>query len=83
MTHFRQKWDELYEAAVFELNPTKLLVRIDLARSAIKSRLKELNSQDGNTNEKRRLVNAARTLEMLLKIEGTTGNQNSVTVRTL
>ena len=47
MPMLRQKWDDLYEAAVFELNPTTLLVRIDLARKAIQSRLTELDGKDG------------------------------------
>jgi len=81
MPMLRQKWDDLSEAAVFELNPTNLLVRVDLARKAIQSRLIELDGKDGNANEKRRLVDAARMLEMLLKIESTSSSQNSVTVR--
>ena len=74
--NIQPKWDDLYEATVFELNPGKLLVRIDVARNAIQSRLMELNGQDGNAGERRRLVDAARMLEMLLWIESTSSDQN-------
>jgi len=65
----QQEWDDLYEAAVFELNPVKLLVRIDLARKAIQSRITEIGGENVDAGEKRRLLDADRTLEMLLRIE--------------
>lgn len=65
----QQEWDDLYEAAVFELNPTKLLVRVELARKAIQSRMSEIGSKNINAGEERRLLDANRTLEMLLRIE--------------
>lgn len=77
-----EKWDDLYEAAVFELNPTKLPSRIDLARKAIQSRLTERDGNHIDAGEKRRLLDADRMLAMLLRIECTSSNQNSATIRT-
>lgn len=64
-------WVDLYEAAVFELNPNRLPARVEVARDAINARVAELSSKDAdNAGERRRLADAERMLEMLLRIEG-------------
>jgi len=66
----QESWNELYEAAVFELNPIRLIVRVDSARSSINARLEDLNRLLYDTSvERRRLTDALRMLDMLLKIE--------------
>ena len=82
MVDIQHGWNDLYEAAVFELNPSKLPARVLVARNAITARLAELNVKDpANDNEKRKLADAARMLEMLLRVESTSNDQNNGIVR--
>jgi hypothetical protein len=44
-------WDELYTAAILETDDGKLQQRIHAAKSAIDSRLQEMQKDDGGTPE--------------------------------
>jgi hypothetical protein len=67
-----EQWKQLYEAAMIELNPIQLPLRIEIARRAILARQKQLGSSSAEVTERRQLADAMRMLQMLLKIETTT-----------
>jgi hypothetical protein len=76
-------WQDLYKAAILELNSTKLQNRIQLARAAMQQRSKELirDYGSGSQAEQRRIVDALRNLGALeryeLKSDFETRNQNT------
>jgi hypothetical protein len=60
-------WRTLYEAAVLELNPEKILGRIAEAQGAVMNRMEDLNrSSDGSEGEA--LINALNVLRDLCKM---------------
>ena len=64
-------WQELYKAALFELNPEKLVIRIDAARQAIAQA--ELRA-DVTPLEHRKLADACSILTTLSRL-GSSGEQ--------
>lgn len=58
-------WTQLYEAALLELDPTKLRERIDAAHAAIESRISELPYR--GSKEALALKDAQRNLRTLLR----------------
>jgi hypothetical protein len=46
-----QPWLDLYRGALFELNPAELFIRIYAAEAAIKERISELKSSEGDNQE--------------------------------
>jgi hypothetical protein len=67
-----EQWKQLYEAAMIELNPIQLPLRIETARRAMLAGQKQLGSSPAEITERRQLADAMRMLQMLLKIEITT-----------
>ena len=60
-----QRWFELYSAAVLELEPDRLIERVDAAESAIHGRLRDLQ-YDSDHHEERQLIGDAQcTLSFL------------------
>ena len=52
-------WDESYKAAVLETDDTRMLDRLRAAKSAIDSRLHELQMDHGGTPEERQAITDA------------------------
>ena len=50
-------WQELYKAALFESDPTKLYSRIEAARQAIRQRLEQIEDS-GDTRQRQQLDDA-------------------------
>lgn len=63
-------WQPLYHEAVFELNPEKLILRVEAARQAIQARLATLDSHPANASENHALRDALDVLDIVLEIEG-------------
>jgi hypothetical protein len=61
------EWRELCQAALFELNPAKLLERIARARNAILDRIEDGHSKSAN-GEQAALRQALATLDTLRRI---------------
>jgi hypothetical protein len=59
MTENGAAWQEAYEAAMLELNPTKLPQRILFARYAISKRVEELQEDHLGTPEERQAISDA------------------------
>ncbi|MGB6387557.1 MAG: hypothetical protein WBD25_11170 [Terriglobales bacterium] len=63
-------WRELYQAAMLELRPEELRLRIDNAERAIQQRIAELRQGDFNSKEElRALDDALRGLRVLASTE--------------
>ena len=62
--HAAPQWKQLWEAALFELDPAKLLLRIAEARSAILDRIEDGFSRPSNS-EQATLRDALETLRTL------------------
>jgi hypothetical protein len=59
-------WQELYKAALLELRPEQLRLRIEAAEAAIRLRLQELqNGEDGSNDEHHAMADALRGLRTL------------------
>jgi len=58
-------WQELYKAALFELNPHEMLTRIDAARHAI---AQQESSADITERERRKLADARSILSTLSRV---------------
>jgi hypothetical protein len=58
-----ERWNDLYEEAVFELDPERLARKISEAKNAINVVLQTVDMQEGA--ERERLLNALKTLEKL------------------
>jgi hypothetical protein len=59
-------WQELYKAALLELRPEHLRLRIEAAEAAIRLRLQELqNGEDGSNDEHHAMADALRGLRTL------------------
>ena len=65
------KWQELYEDAIFEINPDKLVTRIGAADQAITQR----KSVDITELERRKLADARSMLKTLSRIASSQGKQ--------
>jgi hypothetical protein len=59
------QWEELYRAALLELDVSRLAARIDLAEAAIQKRLQELKSSPDNAREQQAIQDAVQTLRAL------------------
>ena len=69
MRHWEeQAWVEPYQAAVLEMNPTKMAARIGVAESAIKARIADISSPPAE-EELIALKDALRVLRLLEKQE--------------
>ena len=62
-------WTELYQAALLELEPARLELRIEAARQAIQQRLTTLGNDGGFSDERQSLDDAERTLRLLSRRE--------------
>ncbi len=65
-------WQESYRAAMLELDPTKLVKRIEAARTAIERRNEELSgiSRNGSAVEERQaMTDALENLRALQRVE--------------
>ena len=60
-----QRWFELYSAAVLELEPDRLIERVDAAESAIHGRLRDLQYDSDHHEERQLIEDAQRTLGFL------------------
>lgn len=66
----REQWDELYRAAILELDPKKLVERIQLAEQSIREQLGQLEDGPpaGDRNEKQLMYDALQTLSNLRRL---------------
>jgi hypothetical protein len=64
-----QPWEEVYRAAVLEPDNLKLAGKLDAASVVLMQRLLELGSSSGHAGERRRLIDALLTLDMIRRIE--------------
>jgi hypothetical protein len=64
-------WQELYTAAMLELDPTMLPSRIDVAQAAIRQAMEELtgNHKIGTGEETQAMADALRNLRTLQRVE--------------
>lgn len=65
-------WQELYGAAMLELDPTKLVKRIEAARTAIERRNEELSGSNRNgsaVEERQGMTDALENLRALQRVE--------------
>jgi hypothetical protein len=60
-----QPWFELYSAAVLEVEPDRLIERVDAAESAIHGRLRDLQYDSDHHEERQLIGDAQRTLSFL------------------
>ena len=70
MTTQNLSWQELFTAAMLELDPTRLEQKIKTANVAIQERLREL--QAGRTDEARQLTDAVLSLRSIEKTDSGT-----------
>ena len=66
------QWRALYEAAVLELDHSKLLLRIAEAKHAIMALMEDLNRSEGSS-ESEALINALNALRVLHKLAASEG----------
>ena len=64
------QWEELYRAAVLELDPKKLVERIEVAEQSIREQLGRLEDGPGSAdrNEKQSMYDALQTLSDLRRL---------------
>ncbi len=74
-------WRTLYEAAVLEIDLTKLAERIAEAERAIMDRMEDIN-RSSNGSESHALMNALNVLRDLRKMANESGPENSGPPRT-
>jgi hypothetical protein len=60
-----QPWFELYASAVLELEPERLVERVDAAEAAIHGRLQDLQYDSDHHEERQLIEDAKRTLSFL------------------
>jgi len=66
----QSKWKQLFQEAVFELEPTRLQPKLAAAQQAVEHRLGEVLYGGGSTlREKMELEDALRTIRYLAKYE--------------
>ncbi|HVB08447.1 MAG TPA: hypothetical protein VNF00_05810 [Candidatus Acidoferrales bacterium] len=65
-----QRWNELYEAAILELDPRKLIECVRAAEQAIRERLSALERERsaGTSDERQFMYDALQTLSNLRRI---------------
>lgn len=65
------RWQDLYAAAMLELDPVKLRPRIEDAHAAIQRYREEMNSSNsgGSMEERQQMADALDNLRALLKLE--------------
>ena len=64
-----QPWEETYRAAVLETDQRQLADKIDAAKTILGQRLLELGSSSDRIQERQRVTDALRTLDMIRRIE--------------
>ena len=64
-----QDWEAVYRAAVLEMDRYKMAERIDLAVSVLTERLLEAGSSPEHNIERRRIVDALHTLDVIRRTE--------------
>jgi hypothetical protein len=60
-----QPWFELYASAVLELEPERVIERVDAAEAAIHGRLRDLQYDSDHHEERQLMEDAQRTLGFL------------------
>jgi len=60
-----QLWYQLCAAAVVELDPKRLIERVDAAEAAIQGRLRDLQHDSNHHEERQLMADAQRTLAFL------------------
>ncbi len=66
----QRKWKQLFQEAVFELDPTRLEPKLEAAQKAVDDRLFEvLSGSDAGPRELMELEDAKRTIQYLAKHE--------------
>ena len=64
------KWKQVFQEAVFELDPTRLPPKLEAAQKAVEDRLLEVQSRGGTgSRELMELQDAKRTIQYLAKHE--------------
>ena len=58
-------WFDLYASAVLELEPERLIERVEAAEAAIHGRLRDLQYDSDHHEERQRMEDAQRTLAFL------------------
>jgi hypothetical protein len=64
-----QDWEAVYRVAVLEMDRYKMAERIDLAVSVLTGRLLEVGSSPEYKIERRRIVDALHTLDVIRRTE--------------
>jgi hypothetical protein len=64
-----QDWEAVYRAAVLEMDRDKMAERIDVAISVLTGRLLEAGSSPEHNIERRRIVDALHTLDVIRRTE--------------
>jgi hypothetical protein len=64
-----QDWEEVYRAAVLEMDHYKMAKRIDVAISVLTGRLLEAGFSPEHNIERRRIVDALHTLDVIRRAE--------------
>ena len=68
--HTQAKWKQVFQEAVFELDPTRLQPKLEAANKAVEDRLFEvLSGGNAGPRELMELEDAKRTLQYLAKHE--------------
>jgi hypothetical protein len=72
-------WQDLYKAAMLELNPLELRVKIAVALEAMRVRDEELQQspEPGSSEERRALADAVHNLSVLRRVELRPSSPNS------
>jgi hypothetical protein len=65
----RQKWEELYEQAILELEKEQFHARIQEAEQAMLQRLEELQGMSSGREEKLRIKDALSALSVLRRLD--------------
>jgi hypothetical protein len=60
-----QPWHQLYTSAIAELDPTRLIERVEATEAAIRGRLRDLQYDSDHHDERQRMADAQRTLAFL------------------
>ncbi|NDQ56159.1 MAG: hypothetical protein GZ088_03685 [Acidipila sp.] len=69
-------WRELFGAAIIELNPEILKVRVERAEAAITLRLETLGKEAGSVPERQAIVDALSSLRLLKSTRNQSGHSN-------
>lgn len=64
-----EHWEEVYEAALLEMDQRKMAERIDTATVVLGSALRELSDVPERSHEKAWIEDALRTLQMIRQTE--------------